>query len=361
MLKRTVKKTPKRLVRKPAPVLSFAEGIPKCELHLHIEGSLEPRQMFELADRNRVKLKFRSIEEVLKAYNFTNLQSFLDIYYAGASVLLRAEDFYDMTYAYFEKAAADNVRHAEIFFDPQTHTHRGVPFAAVIDGISSACNDAQKKLGVSSYLILCFLRHLSAGDAMATLKQALPHKKRIKAVGLDSSESGFPPELFKKVFAQAMREGLLTVAHAGEEGPPSYVWGSLNDLKVLRIDHGVRSIEDPKLVEELVARKIPLTVCPLSNVKLGVYPGLKHHPLKKMLKQGLKVTINSDDPAYFGGYINRNFTETQKALGLTMSEIAELARNSFEASFLPKTKKSAHLADIELFVKKHSVRAARAS
>lgn len=336
--------------RAPRTLRAFAEGIPKCELHLHIEGTLEPRQMFQLAERNKVKLKFRSIDEVHKAYNFTNLQSFLDIYYAGASVLLKPDDFYDMTYAYFEKAAADNVRHAEIFFDPQTHTHRGVPYAAVLDGLSSACTAARRNLGVSSYLILCFLRHLPASDALATLKQALPYKKKIVGVGLDSSENGFPPEIFKKVFAEARRNGLKTVAHAGEEGPPAYVWNSLNELSALRIDHGVRSLEDPKLVDELVARQVPLTVCPLSNVKLAVYPNLNRHPLKKMLRRGLKVTINSDDPAYFGGYLNRNYTETQKALGLTRTDIERIARNSFEASFLSKPRKAAYLRELDAFV-----------
>jgi adenine deaminase len=331
--------------------LKFVEGIPKCELHLHIEGSLEPEMMFTLADRNKIALKYRSVAEVRRAYKFKNLQSFLDVYYAGASVLRNEEDFYDLTYSYFEKAAKQNVRHAEIFFDPQTHTARNIPMSVVIDGISNACRDARRDFGVSSYLILCFLRHLSAEHAMETLKQALPFKEKIIGVGLDSSENGYPAGKFKNVFAAARRIGFLGVAHAGEEGPPAYVWDALKDLKVRRIDHGVRSLEDPKLVKELAAKRIPLTVCPLSNVKLRVFPNMKSHSLKKMLEQGLRVTINSDDPAYFGGYVNENFTAAQKALNLTRIDIEQLARNSFEASFLPKARKAAHIREIDKFVK----------
>jgi adenosine deaminase len=334
----------------------FVEGIPKCELHLHIEGSLEPEMMFTLAERNKMTLKYRNVGEVRRAYKFKNLQSFLDVYYAGASVLRSEEDFYDLTYSYFKKAAGQNVRHAEIFFDPQTHTARHIPIGVVIDGISRACDDARRNLGVSSYLILCFLRHLSASDAMDTLKQALPFKEKIIGVGLDSSENGYPAGKFKSVFASARRHGFLSVAHAGEEGPPSYVWGALRELKVRRIDHGVRSLEDPKLVKELAAKRIPLTVCPLSNVKLGVFPNMKSHCLKEMMEKGLRVTINSDDPAYFGGYVNENFTSAQKALHLTRSDIEQLARNSFEASFLPKTKKLAHIREINKFVKQSGLR-----
>jgi adenine deaminase len=331
--------------------LKFVEGIPKCELHLHIEGSLEPEMMFTLAERNRMKLKYRSVGEVRRAYKFKNLQSFLDVYYAGASVLRNEKDFYDLTYSYFKKAAKQNVRHTEIFFDPQTHTARNIPIGVVVEGISSACSDARRKLGVSSYLILCFLRHLSAEDAMTALKQALPFKEKIIGVGLDSSENGFPAGKFKKVFAAARQHGFLSVAHAGEEGPPSYVWDALKYLKVRRIDHGVRALEDPKLIKELVAKRIPLTVCPLSNVKLGVFPNMKSHCLKEMMEKGLHVTVNSDDPAYFGGYVNENFASAQKALHLTRLEIEQLARNSFEASFLPKAKKLAHFREIDKFVK----------
>lgn len=304
--------------------------IPKAELHIHIEGSLEPELMFEIAQRNGVKLRYGSVEELRRAYDFTNLQSFLDIYYEAASVLLHERDFYDMTMAYLRRAAADNVRHSEIFFDPQTHTARGIPFATVINGITRALAEG----GISTRLILCFLRHLSAESAMATLEGALPFKERIIAVGLDSSEVGNPPSKFAAVFARARAEGFLAVAHAGEEGPPSYIREALDVLHVKRIDHGVRCLEDPALVEELVARQIPLTVCPLSNVKLRVFPSMKEHNLRKLLQHGLRVTINSDDPAYFGGYIVDNYLAVAEALSLTEDEIRQLARNSFEASFL---------------------------
>jgi adenosine deaminase len=325
----------------------FIEQLPKCELHLHIEGTLEPEMMFELAERNKIKLKYRNVEAVRKAYKFSNLQSFLDVYYAGASVLCKEEDFYDLTYAYLKKASEQNVRHAEIFFDPQTHTDRGIPYPVVIGGISAACEDAAKKLHISSYLILSFLRHLSEAAAIQTLTTAIPFKKKIIGVGLDSSEKGHPPEKFRHVYAMAKKHGLQCVAHAGEEGPPEYIWSSLKALKVKRVDHGVRSLEDPKLVSELARKRIPLTVCPLSNVKLGVFPNLKRHNLKRMLELGLLATINSDDPAYFGGYINKNFLETQKALRLSREDVLQLARNSFEASFLPKTRKSAYLREIK--------------
>ncbi|MFH1018681.1 MAG: adenosine deaminase [Pseudomonadota bacterium] len=328
----------------------FIKRLPKCELHLHVEGCLEPELMFELADRNKIKLKYKSVGDVRKAYNFSNLQSFLDVYYEGASVLKREEDFYDLTISYFKKAAEQNVRHAEIFFDPQTHTDRGVPFEVVIRGIARACEDARQRLDVSNYLILSFLRHLSGEAAMETLNRAIPFKDKIAGVGLDSTEVGHPATKFREVFEAAKRHGLPGVAHAGEEGPPAYIWDALNHLNALRIDHGVRSLEDEALVRELAARKIPLTVCPLSNVRLGVFPDMKKHPLRTMLEKGLMVTINSDDPAYFGGYLNENFIEAQKALALTRDEIVQLARNSFQASFLPEEGKRTFLREIDASV-----------
>ena len=306
-------------------------SIPKAELHVHVEGTLEPELMFEIAQRNGVKLRYRSVGELRRAYEFTDLQSFLDIYYEGAGVLLEERDFYDMTAAYLRRAIADNVRHAEIFFDPQTHTDRGVPFSRVINGIDRALRDAK---GISAKLILCFLRHLSADSAMKTLEQALPFKDKIIAVGLDSSERDNPPSKFAEVFGRARGEGLRTVAHAGEEGPPAYIRQALDLLGVSRIDHGVRCIEDDALVDELVARQIPLTVCPLSNVKLRVFDTMRDHTLKRLLDRGVKVTINSDDPAYFGGYIVDNYLAVQRALGLTEEDIRLVARNSFEASFM---------------------------
>ncbi|MBL8149717.1 MAG: adenosine deaminase, partial [Blastocatellia bacterium] len=299
----------------------FIQNIPKAELHIHIEGSLEPETMFAIAQRNSVKLRFDSIEQVRKAYQFTDLQSFLDIYYEGMQVLLYEQDFYEMTWAYLEKASQDNVRHTEIFFDPQAHTERGVKFETVVNGIYRALKDAKEKLNISSKLIACFLRHLSEESAMETLQQILSAKDKIVAVGLDSSEVGHPPSKFKQVFEKARNEGLLTVAHAGEEGPPEYVWEAIDLLKVSRIDHGVRAIEDSLLVEKLCRNQIPLTVCPLSNVKLCVFKTLQEHNLKKLLDLGLCVTINSDDPAYFGGYIGENFLATQKALNLSREDI----------------------------------------
>jgi adenosine deaminase len=316
----------------------FIKNIPKAELHLHIEGSFEPELMFEIAKRNEVELPFKSVEEVKAAYNFHNLQSFLDIYYAGASVLLKEQDFFDMTYAYLKKCQEDNVRHTEIFFDPQTHTDRGVSFDVVINGIKSALEAGKKDFGISYQIIMCFLRHLSEEEAMKTLEQALPYKKDIIGVGLDSSEVGHPPNKFKNVFDKAREEGFLTVAHAGEEGPTEYIWEALDLLKVKRIDHGVRSIEDDQLMKRIIEEKIPLTVCPLSNLKLCVVKDLKDHNLKKMLDLGVCVTINSDDPAYFGGYMNQNFLETAEALDLSREDIVALARNSFEASFLQMMK-----------------------
>ena len=315
-------------------------AMPKAELHIHIEGSLEPELIFALAARNGVTLPYASVEALRAAYAFTDLQSFLDIYYAGASVLLREEDFFDMAMAYFRRAAADNVVHAELFFDPQTHTDRGVPIKTVIDGLTRACDTAQRELGVSGLLILCFLRHLSEEAAFATLEQALPLRDQFVGVGLDSSERGHPPEKFARVFARCRELSLRRVAHAGEEGPPAYVWSALDVLHVERIDHGVRSVEDPVLMARLAASRMPLTVCPLSNVKLCVCDTLAEHPLPALLAAGLCATVNSDDPAYFGGYMNQNFTATFAALPqLGAREAYQLAANSFEASFVAPEQK----------------------
>ena len=321
--------------------------LPKAELHLHIEGTLEPELMMALASRNEVELPYANVEEVREAYNFSNLQSFLDIYYAGAAVLIAEQDFYDLTRAYLERAAADNVRHVEIFFDPQTHTERGIAFATVIDGICRALQDGEARLGISSRLIMCFLRHLSAADAMATLDEALPHRDRICAVGLDSSEVGHPPSKFIDVFERARKEGFLTVAHAGEEGPPDYIYEALDLLEVERIDHGVRCMEDAELVARLVDEQVPLTVCPLSNVKLRVFDTLEDHNLKKLLDAGLCATINSDDPAYFGGYIGENFLQCQRALDLSAEDIATLAKNAFRASFIGDADKQRLIDEVD--------------
>lgn len=317
----------------------FIEGLPKVELHLHIEGSLEPEMLFALAQRNNVAIPFKTVEDVRKAYAFGNLQDFLDIYYQGMNVLRTEQDFYDLTWAYLERVAAQNVVHAEIFFDPQGHTERGVAFETVLDGITRALGDGERKLGVSSRLIMCFLRHLSEEEALKTLAQALPYKGRISGVGLDSSEVGHPPSKFKNVFAQAKAAGFLIVAHAGEEGPPAYVHEALDLLKVDRIDHGNRSLEDRALVERLVHDDMALTICPLSNLKLCVVKDMRDHPLKKMLALGLRATVNSDDPAYFGGYMNENYKAVAGALGLDRNDLLTLARNSIEASFLPPQEK----------------------
>ncbi len=307
-------------------------AMPKAELHIHIEGSLEPELIFALAQRNGVALPYASVEELRRAYAFTNLQSFLDIYYAGASVLLHEQDFHDMAWAYLQRAAADNVVRAEIFFDPQTHTARGVAMETVVHGLHRACRDAQR-LGVDADLILCFLRHLSEEEAFQTLEQALPLRDKFIGVGLDSSELGHPPEKFARVFARCRELGLHLVAHAGEEGPPEYVWSALDVLKVERIDHGVQSTKDPALMKRLAADRIPLTVCPLSNLKLCVFPQLAQHNLGALLDAGLAATVNSDDPAYFGGYMNDNFLQTFAATGLDARHAYALARNSFEGSF----------------------------
>ena len=322
----------------------LAAAIPKAELHIHIEGSLEPELIFALAQRNGLSLPYASVEALREGYAFTNLQSFLDIYYAGASVLLQEADFHDMAWAYFLHAKADNVVHAELFFDPQTHTARGVPMATVIQGLSSACARAQAELGISAELILCFLRHLSEEDAFATLEAALPFREHFIGVGLDSSEVGHPPSKFSRVFARCRELGLRIVAHAGEEGPPAYIWEALNDLKTERIDHGVRSLEDPALVTELARRRTPLTVCPLSNLKLCVVNDLRDHPMKRLLDAGLCAMVNSDDPAYFGGYMNANFVQTVQALDLSREDVITLARNSFEASFVSDARRAELMA-----------------
>ena len=317
--------------------------MPKAELHIHIEGSLEPEQIFALAARNSVTLPYASVEALRRAYAFSNLQSFLDVYYAGASVLLREQDFYDMTRAYLLRAAADNVLHTELFFDPQTHTARGVSMACVINGLHRACVDAEAELGISTSLILCFLRHLSEEAAFETLEQALPFRDKLVGVGLDSGELGNPPEKFAKVFARCRDLGFHLVAHAGEEGPPAYIWTALDVLKVERIDHGVQASKDALLMQRLATDRIPLTVCPLSNLKLCVFPDLRSHNLRELLAAGLMATVNSDDPAYFGGYINDNFTQTFSATGLDASHAYTLARNSFEASFIEASAKRRYI------------------
>nr|WP_246866015.1 adenosine deaminase [Novosphingobium sp. SG720] len=332
---------------------AFVRGLPKAELHLHIEGSLEPELMFALAHRNGVALPYPSVEAVRAAYAFSNLQDFLDIYYAGAGVLLTRQDFHDLAMAYFARAAADGVRHAEIMFDPQTHTDRGVPFAEVIEGLLSAMDEAKARHGMTSALILSFLRHLSEDAAFATLAMAEPWLDRIAAVGLDSSEVGHPPEKFARVFAAAAAKGLKRVAHAGEEGPPAYVHEALDLLQVDRIDHGNRALEDEALVARLAAEGMTLTVCPLSNHKLCVVNDLADHPLDRMLDLGLAATVNSDDPAYFGGYVADNYLAVARARGLSQDHLVQLARNSFTGSFLPAEAIARHLEDIEAYAAAH--------
>lgn len=328
----------------------FITALPKAELHLHIEGSLEPELMFALAARNGVAIPYTSVEEVRAAYAFSNLQDFLDIYYAGADVLRTRADFHDLAAAYFDRAAADGVVHAEIMFDPQTHTARGIPFAEVIEGLLSAMAQAQARHGITSALIMSFLRHLSEEEAFATLEEATPWLDRITAVGLDSSEVGHPPEKFARVFAAARGRGLKLVAHAGEEGPPEYVRQALDVLAVDRIDHGNRSLEDPALVERLAREGMTLTVCPLSNLKLCVVDRIEDHPIDAMLAQGLRATINSDDPAYFGGYVADNYRAVAAARGLDRAALATLARNSFTGSFLPADAVAAHVARVDAMV-----------
>jgi adenosine deaminase len=325
---------------------AFIAGLPKAELHLHIEGSLEPELMFALAKRNRLSLPFASVEEVRAAYSFSNLQDFLDIYYQGAAVLLTEEDFHDLAMAYFRRAAADNVRHAEIFFDPQTHTDRGVPLATVMEGLNAAVVRARTELGLSVHLILCFLRHLDEAAAFATLAAAEPFLGSLLGVGLDSSELGHPPAKFARVFAAARSQGLKLFAHAGEEGPPAYVWEALNALHIDRLDHGNRALEDAALVTRLVQEQMTLTVCPLSNQKLCVVKDLQQHPLPRMLQLGLRATVNSDDPAYFGGYVNDNFLALAERGLLDAAQCTTLARNSFLGAFLPDEVRQQHLSAI---------------
>ena len=327
----------------------FIEGIPKIELHLHIEGTFEPELMFQIAKRNNKSLKYNSIAELKKAYSFNNLQEFLDLYYAGANVLIEERDFYDLTWAYLNRVKEQNLVHTEIFFDPQTHTDRGVPFNKVIKGIYRALEDGEQNLGISFKLIMSFLRHLEEEDAFKTLEEALPYKKWIDAVGLDSSELGNPPSKFERVFAKAREEGFLTVAHAGEEGPAEYIWEALDLLKINRIDHGNHSLDDEKLVKKLEELQMPLTLCPLSNLELKVVRDLKDYPLKEMIDKGLLVTINSDDPAYFGGYMNENYIGVANALDLSKRQITELAKNSVKACWLSQNEKEKLLKKIEKY------------
>jgi len=324
--------------------------LPKAELHVHVEGTFEPELIFAIAQRNGIDPGYASVEALHAAYQFSDLQSFLNVYYAGMRVLRCERDYYDLATAYLERAAAQGVRHAEIFFDPQAHTQRGVAFGVVVEGLRTALDAARDRLGVTSHLIMCFLRDLPAESAMATLEAAIPYRDRIIAVGLDSAERGNPPSKFAAVFDRARAEGFLTVAHAGEEGPPEYVWEALDILRVARVDHGVRSLEDPQLVERLRRQRVPLTVCPLSNVKLHVVTDLAHHPLRRMLDAGLVATVNSDDPAYFGGYVGANFEGVATALSLSDHELVTLAKNSFEASFIDDAKKRAHIEEIDRLV-----------
>lgn len=326
-------------MKEKASLESFIRGIPKAELHLHIEGALEPELMFEVAKRNNLKLIYESVDELKAAYTFGNLQDFLNIYYRGINVLMNEKDFYDLTFSYLKRVHSQNVLYAEIFFDPQAHTKRGVTFESVINGIHKALTDAERKLGILTKLIMCFLRDLDSESAMRTLEEALPYKDWIVAVGLDSAEVGNPPSKFQKVFERALEEEFKTVAHAGEEGSAEYIWEALNLLRVSRIDHGNHVLDDEHLVQELVQKNIPLTLCPLSNLKLHVIDRMENHPLKKMMEKGLLVTVNSDDPAYFGGYLCENYLAVQRALNLSKRDICTLAGNSFEASFLDMPKK----------------------
>ena len=329
---------------------SFIAALPKAELHVHIEGTFEPELMYALAQRNQVVFRYASVDALRAAYRFGNLQDFLDLYYQGMGVLLTEQDFYDLAMAYFRRAAAQAVRHTEIFFDPQGHTGRGVPFATMIDGLWRAKGDAEKQFGMSIGMILCFLRHLDEASALRTLDEAMPWRDRFIGVGLDSSEQGHPPAKFQRVFARARALGLKAVAHAGEEGPPAYVWEALDLLKVDRIDHGNRSLEDAALVQRLAAAKMPLTVCPLSNLRLCVVSDMAQHPLRRMLQAGLMATVNSDDPAYFGGYVSENYIAVQQALDLSRDEIVTLAGNGFRAAFIDEAAKQRHLAALQAYV-----------
>ena len=326
---------------------AWLKTLPKAELHLHLEGALEPELMFALARRNGIELPWSDVDVLRQAYSFNNLQEFLDLYYQGANVLRTEQDFYDLTWAYLQKCQAQGVVHVEPFYDPQTHTERGIPFEVAINGISGAMRDGREQLGITGGLILSFLRHLSEDDAFRTLEQAMPFRDQFFAVGLDSAEQGHPPSKFERVFAKARAEGFLAVAHAGEEGPPEYIWQALDLLKVNRIDHGVRAAEDPKLLDRLADEQIPLTVCPLSNIKLRVFQDMTHHNILDLLEQGLKVTVNSDDPSYFGGYVNQNYQAIADALDLSNDQLIQLARNSFIAAFMSKADKAKHLSEIE--------------
>lgn len=330
-------------------VKKFIEGLPKAELHLHIEGTFEPELMFEIAARNGIEIKYSSVVEIKEAYKFNNLQEFLDIYYEGAAVLLEKRDFYDLTVAYLKKVSTENVRHVEIFFDPQTHTERGVPFSKVIEGILEALADGEKEFGITSRLIMSFLRHLSEEAAFETLAQGLAYKDRIIGVGLDSSELGNPPSKFARVFAKAREEGFLLMAHAGEEGPADYIWEALEMLDVDRIDHGNRCMDDDVLAAEITRRQIALTLCPLSNQKLQVCPDLRDHPAKKMLERDILATVHSDDPAYFGGYMNANFLAVAEALNLSREQLVKLAENGFKASFLDEADKKRHIEAVRAY------------
>jgi adenosine deaminase len=332
----------------------FIKDLPKAELHLHLEGTLEPELMFRLAKRNGVAIPYKTIEEVREAYQFNCLQDFLDIYYAGASVLINQEDFYDLTYAYLERVHADGVQHVEVFFDPETHTQRDIDFSTIIQGIDQALVDAKENLGISSYLMMSFLRHLDQSSAFATLEQALPYKHLIKAVGLDSSELGNPPSKFKEVFQKAKAEGFLLVAHAGEEGPVDYIHQAINLLNVDRIDHGNSSLNSEPLLQELTEKKLALTLCPLSNLKLKVIDTLVGYPLRELQERGIIAMINSDDPAYFGGYLNQNYEALNTAINLNRKEIAELAKASFQASFLPQEKKEHYYTMVDHYLQHHS-------
>lgn len=335
-------------------IKKFIEGLPKAELHLHIEGSFEPELMFKIAQRNQKKIRFNSVEEVKKAYNFSNLQDFLDIYYEGMNVLTTEQDYYDLTWAYVSKVYLENVIHTEIMFDPQGHTDRGIEFDTVINGIDRALKDAQSKLGMTTVLIMSFLRHLDEESAFKTLEDGLRHQDKIAAIGLDSSELGNPPSKFERVYKKAKEAGFKLVAHAGEEGPAEYVWEALNLLNIDRLDHGNRCLEDEELVKELVKRKMGLTVCPLSNLKLCVIDDLKEHPVRTLLEKGLKPSINSDDPAYFGGYMNANYLATAEALNLTKEELADIAKISFETSFLPESQKAECIQAVDGYLKANS-------
>ena len=327
-------------------IIEFIKKTPKAELHLHIEGTLEPSFLFKLAKKNKIQIPFKSINEIKSAYNFTNLQSFLDIYYQGANVLINEEDFFDLTWSYLLKCKNDNVVHTEIFFDPQAHTNRGIEFDTIINGIFNALKKGEKEFGLSFKIIMCFLRHLNEDECFKILDKALAHKDKIYGVGLDSSEKGNPPKKFERLFKKALENEFITVAHAGEEGPPEYIWEALNLLNVHRIDHGVQCLKDEKLVEMLSKSQIPLTVCPLSNIKLKVFNKLEEHSLKKMLDKKLMVMVNSDDPAYFGGYLNKNLIKTQAALNLSYEQVKTLLVNSFKSSFLKDTEKKKWISKI---------------